>query len=251
MVTDRRKLKKRFAYSLRFKADVCAAVEDLLSLKCAACGTVARQWRGRQHEGAIEDHCDWNMWDEKEEHDGKHDDEDDEDDEDAGEEVSKQEAEEDEPLRCKGCGCEHFTRALRFQCEVANKFGIHKSLVSKWLKMRSLWFQLCKNRKKIMKMVSDSIPPSFSLSRYLSHLWTRHTTLQHRGGKVAYPIEEDILFGLFIYRRKVKGLSVDCYWHVALAHTTHEHVRRTPPLSLFHIRICICIHIAFIHILNS
>jgi len=141
--------KKRHSYSVGFKAKVCSEVENRLSLRCAQCGEIVQRWHQQEAKGSISDHPDWKMWDDEIKMD---------EDMSGHEDVASSEvlqhdgSERPTVLSCPGCGCRHLHRKARYQFEVADSFGVHPSLVSKWLKFRSLWFQLCAEKKKFVKM---------------------------------------------------------------------------------------------------
>jgi hypothetical protein len=90
---------------------------------------------------------------------------------------------------CLACGQENCRPRIEYKYEVADEFGVHKSLLSKWKKKQDGFIEICSSYRK------------YSGYRKL-----------HGGFAAYFPAVERKLYEKFLYRRTVKGLTVDGYW---------------------------------------
>ena len=144
-------IKRRRTYTLGFKAKCCATVEEELSVKCLECGEIVQYWKSRYYEGVdITREHEWRVWDAEEQIES-----DPEDDNGGDIDIAPVETPVPEILKCKACYSTQLASTSNTQSEVAEQLGIAKGTLSKWMKFRQLWFQLCKNDKKLKSLVNN------------------------------------------------------------------------------------------------
>ena len=152
----------RKSYPLRMKSAVLASAELLLAVRCQQCGntTTSGERVGMNRVELDENEEDGWSWEIDKEWEKV------ESEAEENEELEKWGIEPVEgggrkvdhggkglgPMIC-ACGCNEFKQELRFKYQVADMFGIHKSVLSRWQKKRATFLALMKDKPGLRKLV--------------------------------------------------------------------------------------------------